>query len=423
MRRLTIILLAAITCMSCKKSEDVKEFIPEANHQKQVVVAERSAKRGVGFNFDNTADVMNLYGSTSWCYNWGPDEDADTDEALSLMKMEFIPMAWTKNFSEERITAWKMSHPTCQYILGFNEPNLKDQCNMTPAEVAAEWPRLKALADALNMQLVSPAMNYGTLPGYSDPIKWLDEFFRYIPIEESGITAIAVHCYMNACSAVEGYLERFEKYGLPIWLTEFCAWDGGVSGHDAQADYMAQTINMLERNTHVARYAWFMPRMSTPIDASPYNQLLTHEVASELTPLGRLFAGLPNYSKPTLQAAELKWSLNLFTNLEHVPAIRQSTDPEMADCGWMYENIIAPQWMEFQIEAIKDLQTLEIRYQSDGMPIISVSIDGAKDRWIIMKETTGWSTFAEQIPLARGKHTVRVSVQQGFLDLSWLRWQ
>lgn len=62
-------------------------------------------------------------------------------------------------------------------ILAYNEPNLTDQANMTPTRASELWPNLVAVAEKLGMRLTSPAMNYGTLAGYSDPEVWLDEFY------------------------------------------------------------------------------------------------------------------------------------------------------------------------------------------------------------------------------------------------------
>ena len=60
-------------------------------------------------------------------------------------------------------------------ILAYNEPNLTDQANMTPTRASELWPNLVAVAEKLGMRLTSPAMNYGTLAGYSDPEVWLDD--------------------------------------------------------------------------------------------------------------------------------------------------------------------------------------------------------------------------------------------------------
>jgi len=48
---------------------------------------------------------------------------------------------------------------------------------MTPAQAAESWPKLKALAQDCGLKIVSPAMNYGTMPGYENPTRWFEEFF------------------------------------------------------------------------------------------------------------------------------------------------------------------------------------------------------------------------------------------------------
>lgn len=429
----SIICACALFLTSCVMPNIPEEFTPQANHSSQPVLPVRSAKRGVSFDFKNTEDAFLLREASSWSYNWGPNEDSVMARTLDICKMEFIPMAWTKNFSEERIRAWKKAHPTCEYILGFNEPNLKDQCNMTPREVADEWPRLQALAKELNMKLVSPAMNYGTLDGYSDPVKWLDEFFTYIPLEKSGIEVIAIHCYMNTASAVKGYVERFYKYGKPIWMTEFCAWDGGVNGIEGQMDYMADVISFFELNPHIERYAWFMPRMSGAVETMPYNQLLTHGVPAELTSLGVQFHALPNLAQPALQAAELPISLNLYTSnrqSEYIekegicsaPHFRATTDGEAPEGTLMIDNMMQDGWVEYNVEAIEDLSLLNIRYQSTGEPILALSVDGSKDWLCILPTSAGWMTRTVNYPLAKGRHTVRVKMFQGFANLSTIYW-
>ena len=45
---------------------------------------------------------------------------------------------------------------TSKYLLGFNEPNILVQSNMTPAEACALWP----LLEAANKTLGSPAVNH-----------------------------------------------------------------------------------------------------------------------------------------------------------------------------------------------------------------------------------------------------------------------
>ena len=87
---------------------------------------------------------------------------------------------------------------------------------MTPSKAAELWPSVVDLAKELNLKLVSPAMNYGTLAGYSDPIKWLDEFFAQPGVSIDDIDAISIHCYMANPQALRNYVAMFYKYNKPI---------------------------------------------------------------------------------------------------------------------------------------------------------------------------------------------------------------
>ncbi|NDV80021.1 glycosyl hydrolase [Dysgonomonas sp. 511] len=228
-------------------------------------VQKRSFKRGVSYNFQMLEDVALLGPGVSWFYNWGPDISNDLNNAVTPQKLDFYPMAWNGAFSESKIRAYKQAHPNCEYILAFNEPNLTDQANMTPTEAATHWPRLRALANELNMKIISPAMNYGTLANYSDPIKWLDEFFKLVPL--SDIDGIAIHCYMGTPASLKSYVGLFKKYGKPIWMTEFCAWESYINNVSKQMAYMCDVLNYMECDPDIYRYAWFIPRTNGSVNS------------------------------------------------------------------------------------------------------------------------------------------------------------
>ena len=150
----------------------------------------RSAKRGVAFNFSQAEDLPLLTAAISWDYNWGNDQNSLAATWMDEEGVDFCPMCWSNNYNADRIRAYVAAHPKTQYLLGYNEPNLTDQARMTPSQAAAQWDKVVALAKELNLKLVSPAMNYGTLSGYNDPIKWLDEFFSLVNTDD--IYAISI---------------------------------------------------------------------------------------------------------------------------------------------------------------------------------------------------------------------------------------
>ncbi|MFY0562677.1 hypothetical protein ACN28E_02440 [Archangium lansingense] len=45
---------------------------------------------------------------------------------------------------------------------------------MSPQDTARLLPRYESVAANTGVKLVGPGMNWGTYPGYSDPVVWLD---------------------------------------------------------------------------------------------------------------------------------------------------------------------------------------------------------------------------------------------------------
>ena len=335
-------------------------------------------------------------------------------------------MCWNGNYNADKIRAFVAAHPNTKYLLGFNEPNLTDQANMTPAQAAAIWSPVVALAKELNLKLVSPAMNYGTLPGYSDPIKWLDEFFAQPNVSLEDIDAIAIHCYMSSPSAVQGFIEKFEKYNKPIWMTEFCAWDPAPSGYPTQMDYMCAVLNYMETRPSVQRYAWFMPRMSGKVESVPYNQLLTHDYPAVLTDLGKMYC----YFSPMDKTVWLRANRVILAS-EYVRVastnmpLRPSTDEvalaAVGHDGLMITNFAAGQEIDYQLYLPAGSKEITLRYCGYSNSICEVLVDGVSQNYIDMPRngsSTEWVEASTEIKMPKGKHTVTLKLFSGSCYLS-----
>lgn len=371
----------------------------------------KSAKRGVSFDFKQAEDLPLLSPSCSWAYNWGNTQNAQAALWFDSNDMDFCPMAWNNTYNADAIRQYVQAHPKTKYLLGFNEPNLKDQCNMTPAEAAAHWGEVVALANELHVKLVSPAMNYGTLDGYSDPVKWLDEFFAQPGVSMADIDAIAVHCYMSSPSAVRNYIEMFRKYGKPVWLTEFCAWDPVPGSVESQMDYMCTVLNYLEQEPLVERYAWFMPRTSSPVDKAPYMQLLTHTSPVELTDLGVLFTRFSSFDKkaylPIVGGVGAHQYVGVSTD-----NISLRVDSERKPYIF---NIQEGVWADYQV-SVAQQSTLKLTYATVVNSIVNVYQDGSMVATIDMPKTGGMNTLGTvevADVLSRGNHTLRIEVVKG----------
>lgn len=251
----------------------------------------RSPKRGLGYGENSPQDLLALSKGVAWYYNWYHQPEASVINVYQNYNIDYVPMAWNGAFNKQAMHDFLSTHPGVKYILGFNEPNFVDQAKLTPSQAAALWPDIEALADEFDLEIVSPAVNYcgncvsenGTV--YTDPVKYLDDFFA--ACKDCRVDHIAIHCYMANVSALQWYVGQFKKYGKPIWLTEFAAWEGQPT-LDEQKRFMIDAVGYLETDPDVFRYAWFTGRFD---NKSPFIGLL--QQPGVLTQLGDIYVNLP----------------------------------------------------------------------------------------------------------------------------------
>ncbi|WNG36809.1 hypothetical protein F0U61_26390 [Archangium violaceum] len=261
----------------------------------QVFVPTKSSKRGIAFDFASPEDLAAVAPGVSWWYNWSdqPHRNVPADYR-SRYGMDFIPMLWNGNFDSAKIEAILKANPDIKYLLLLNEPNLTDQANMSPQDAARLWPRYESVATKTGVKLVGPAMNWGTYPGYSDPVVWLDAFYTAYRSANGNrdprIDYLAFHWYDYGLA---GQLDRLKKYGKQFWVTEFAnchsQQDGAqIDSVAKQKAQMKEMVAVCENREDVFRYAWFTGRwQNDPCFASLLG------APGALTELGAHYLSLP----------------------------------------------------------------------------------------------------------------------------------
>jgi len=401
----------------CKVNVD---FLVLAEHKKSI-------KRGVGYNFQSIADLQLMAPGFSWYYAWGTTQSMASQ--AKTLGVQFYPMVWNGNGSwASQITNLKANDPDCDYILAYNEPNLSDQANMTPQQAAAKWTALYDLARQLNMKIVSPAMNHGTLAGWQDPIYWLDEFFKLVPLSQ--VDAIAVHSYLPSAASMKEFTQRFYKYGKPIWLTEFCAWDNNIGNAQAQMAYMSEALQWLEADPMIERYAWFIPRYKGD-DTYPYMQLLKQSSA-ELTKCGKVFLGISSQDKTLWAKAGERIEAEKFTSSNVVDYIGTNSFGQLfhlqpttdVDGNLELCDFFSNQWAEYQVDLEGGEYELLIRYAAYYNTTLEITIDGSNAFDVELPKTGEfniWSTAKFSVNITAGKHTIRLKNKSISLSLNWLK--
>lgn len=413
--------LPFIMFTACEKEPDGGGNGTADRTAEYITLQKKSPKRGVSFNFGQLPDndIPLLGPACSWSYNWGSSTSNQAFQLFEQYDMDFCPMAWNANWNENTFRQFKQLHPECEYILAYNEPNLTDQANMVPSKAAEDWPRLVAIAKELNMKLIAPAMNYGTLQGYHDPWKWYDEFFSQPGVSWDDVDGIALHCYMGSAQAMKGFVDGFKKYGKPIWLTEFCNWANNNISADAQIKYLVEALNLLEADDAVFRYAWFIPRGNG--DAQCHNSLLMSQKPFGLTDLGNVFVNMSTQDKTLWYKPEQVIPAEHYNGVSGNVHLSPCTD---ATGILQLTDLKKDTRVEYQIELPEDdTYTLELRYNTYYQSPLMVLLDG-KELGILELENTdyNWKNRLVDIPLPAGKHTLALTGTTAFpVTLNWLR--
>ena len=175
--------------------------------------AQTSGRKGVGaWAFDGVTASLKDVGA-GWFYNW----DANHNTIPAPAGVEYVPMIW----GTKSVTAATLAQVKTQgtELLGFNEPDMAAQANMTPAQALDLWPQLQATG----MRLGSPAVAYGG----DTPGGWLDQFMSGAGSRGYRVDFITLHWYGSdfsdaAVNQFLGYVDAVHKrYGKPIWVTEY----------------------------------------------------------------------------------------------------------------------------------------------------------------------------------------------------------
>ena len=255
---------------------------PVATHP-TVAPAVTGAKKGVGaWAFTGATQALSESGA-SWYYTWSA-----TPGVAGPPGTAFVPMIWgTADVTASTLSQVKQEGP---YLLGFNEPDMASQSNMTPAQALSLWPQLMATG----MQLGSPAVaDDGATPG-----GWLDQFMSGATARGYRVNFITLHWYGSdfatgaAVSQLQSYLQAvYARYHLPIWLTEFGMVKFGsptTYPTDAQQSaFLTGAASMMASLGYVQRYAWF----ALPVTTGPTGDgnLGLFGSGPAVTPEGRAF--------------------------------------------------------------------------------------------------------------------------------------
>ncbi|MCL2138415.1 MAG: glycosyl hydrolase [Treponema sp.] len=431
----------------------------------------RSPKRGVSYGFDgstegkNTAseDMALLSPGVSWFYTWGNNISNNLADFMIRDNVVFIPMSWGAVGSNQtsitnNIKALKQKNTKIEYILAYNEPMFVKQANLTPAAAAADWPRLKQIAADCDLKIIGPALNY-TPDGnvHLQPKEWFASFITQPNVSLSDMHGIALHCYMNYPGSIKGYTaDDFRSYGLPIWVTEFCAWDWSYPATSYQSlawqqKYMAEICTYYEQDPMIRGYAWFIPRGNA--SGWPYYSLLTGSgTSAQLTDLGKIYVNMSTCDKSVWSPVGSFIPAAHFT-ANHLSQFAGTSGTKWAESSLGYEDFFgggtgaggsvhfrpttdtdsnaqvldvydftSNKWQEYQVDLPSAKEyTLTLRYKTVNATNMNITIDGGANIPATLNSTAWANSQVNLGSLSAGHHTIRLRVTSGKCELNWLR--
>jgi RNA polymerase sigma factor (sigma-70 family) len=239
------------------------------------------AKKGVGaWTFAGASAALAQSGAT-WYYTWSTGHPGLTTPA----GVGFVPMI----HAAADVTAAKLAQAKAagRYLLGFNEPDMAAQANMSVGQALDLWPQLAAAGQTLG----SPAVAAGADRSGG----WLDQFMAGAAGRGYRVDFVTLHWYggdfdpTRAVDQLRSYIQAvYQRYHRPIWLTEYALIDFAhgpprYPTQTQQAAFLAASASMLDGLPYLQRYAWFGLGAS---DTAPTGLFAAGPVA---TPVGRAF--------------------------------------------------------------------------------------------------------------------------------------
>ncbi|WP_310378821.1 glycosyl hydrolase [Flavobacterium sp.] len=254
--------------------------------------------------------------NTSWRYQWNHTES-------SSVNWEFAPMSWGHGTTTDGAIAGFVAKYGSPYIMSFNEP---DDCDAQSGQYGfVGSPKLCVIDEAvkLHKSFMKTGMRIVSPGGREEaPFGWLEEFYNKAKAQDIRIDVIAVHWYdwgsnpvanpnptaLQVFNRFKAYLTNVHnKYGLPIWITEFNA--NPARSQAINAGFLALAMPYLESLEYIERYCWF------PYNTGTHFYTTLDAAATTLSQVGTIYKNINNTtpvaSTPSIPEATVDANNNL----------------------------------------------------------------------------------------------------------------
>ncbi len=243
--------------------------------------------KGEGNQSKNIPLIQKL--NAGWNYSWAMEFRPTQPKELTFAPMFFSvyddpEVSEISEKIKNELEPLKKLQPNI-ILLGYNEPDGKEQANLSVEKALHYW---KALEDQ-DLPLCSPSCVH--------PDKeWMTNFMAGVKKDQLRVDYIGVHSYGggNANSFKEMLKKTYLSYDKrPIIVTEFAVadWNAKTPQQNKHTPehvlkFMQEVLPWMEEQDWIAGYAWF----SFDIKSAPGTSSALFDEAGNLTKLGEFYS-------------------------------------------------------------------------------------------------------------------------------------
>ncbi|KAJ7116931.1 glycosyl hydrolase catalytic core-domain-containing protein [Mycena epipterygia] len=238
-----------------------------------------ATNRGLAWATNNNfAPVIGSKPMVTWYHHW---EDGIVSQMPA--KNEYVPMFWgTSKWDKWNARKAEMAKKTPQHLLGFNEPDIASQSNMSPAYAADVWMKEIHPWAAKGTKLGSPAVAWN--------LDWTMNFLAELKKRGGHVDFVTVHWYgswKDIASFQKFVASAHSRFGYPVWVTELGITSGSNPTQQQTKTFMMNAYVWMDSTGYVDRASWFgCFEASAPPDAYATAKNALFKTAGILNDLG-----------------------------------------------------------------------------------------------------------------------------------------
>lgn len=353
---------------------------------------------------------FNFMYRSNWAYNWNFDAENEITHG------QYMPMQWGNILSTTpailRLQPILYARADYHAVMGFNEPDLSDQSNISEENAAAMWPRL----ERMRLPLVGPvpANRLGA---------WRTAYENLAAEQGLRSDYMAVHWYAgcnngnpsnpsNPSNIINALEAVWTDYNKPIWLTEFSTRDfSGTQTSWSRNDnynWLAEFMWRAEELTWLKKYSVFQWGLrdgsqdpatddsnsdDPTINDSPRLALhgsndKTNPGYEDLSECGRMYAGWDGDTTIRDDKSYLVHNKATCLRLRAEAGASLGLADILSNDGPMQWTFSAAPGGKKYLNAITDGRRLD--YDGSGLSLGSAAATGSRVEWELEEHQYGW---------------------------------